>query len=306
MKKTTFGKTGFSVTPLGFGSAPVGFVGAGDDRDAKLLNAVLDSGINLIDTAAAYSGAEELIGNAIGHRRSECVLVSKCGQKIDEAPNAEAWSAAAITATVDRALKRMKTDSIDVMLLHTCDLDTLKKGEALGALVKARQAGKIKFAGYSGDNEAAAYAAGLPDVAVIETSINLADQVNIHKVLPLARQNNIGILAKRPIANAAWRQPSEQKGFYGDYAQVYRDRLEQMKLKPEDVGFVADGWSELALRFTLSQPGVHVSIIGTTNPKNLQSNVAAIAKGPLPTETVEKIRAAFQAADPGGSWTGQT
>ncbi|HEV7299195.1 MAG TPA: aldo/keto reductase [Tepidisphaeraceae bacterium] len=306
MKQTTLGKTGLSVTPLGFGSAPVGYVGAGDDSDARLLNAVLDSGINLIDTAASYKGAEKLIGSAIGHRRGEYVLVSKCGQKIPEAGDAKEWSAAVITATVDRALKRLQTDSLDVMLLHSCDLETLQKGEALGALVKAREAGKIKFAGYSGDNEAAAYAAGLPDVAVIETSINMADQVNIHKVLPLARQNNVGILAKRPIANAAWRQPTEQKGFYGDYAQVYHDRLKQMKLKPEELGFPADGWSELALRFTLSQPGTHVAIIGTTNPNNLQSNVAAVTKGPLPAETIEKIRAAFVAANPDGSWTGQT
>jgi aryl-alcohol dehydrogenase-like predicted oxidoreductase len=306
MNKRTLGKTGFSVTALGFGSAPVGFVGTGDDRDARLLNAVLDAGINLIDTAASYNGAEALIGQSIAHRRSEYVLVSKCGQRIDEAPDAPAWSPEAITATVDRALKRLRTDAIDVMLLHTCDLDTLKKGDALGALVKARDAGKIRFAGYSGDNAAAAYAAGLSDVAVIETSISIADQVNIDQVLPLTVQHNVGVLAKRPIANAAWREPSEQKGFYGDYAQVYRDRLSEMKFKPQDVGFGDADWSELALRFTLSLAGVHTAIIGTTNPKNLATNVAAVRKGPLPADAVAKIRAAFRTADPDGKWTGQT
>jgi aryl-alcohol dehydrogenase-like predicted oxidoreductase len=306
MNKHTLGKTGYSVTVLGFGSAPVGYVGAGDDGDARLLNAVLDSGINLIDTAASYKGAEALIGQAISHRRGEYVLVSKCGQKIDEAPDVEAWSPEVIAATIDRALKRLKTDAIDVMLLHSCDLETLKKGDALNALVKARRAGKIKFAGYSGDNEAAAYAAGLSDVAVIETSISIADQWNIDNVLPLAVKHNVGVLAKRPIANAAWRDPGEQKGFYSDYAQTYHDRLKQMKLNPQDVGLPADSWSEMALRFTLSQPGVHTAIIGTTNPKNLAANVAAVAKGPLPADAVAKIRAAFKAADPEGKWTGQT
>ena len=71
---------------------------------------------------------------------------------------------------------------VDVMLLHSCDLATLQKGEALGALVKARDAGKIRFAGYSGDNEAAAWAAAHPDIAVLETSISIADQRNICRI----------------------------------------------------------------------------------------------------------------------------
>src|SRR5205085_8132144 len=115
------------------------------------------------------------------HRRKDYVLVSKCGSTLPDVPGAE-WSAQLVAGTVDRALRQLKTDHLDVMLLHSCDLQTLKKSEALGALAKAREAGKIRFAGYSGDNEAAAYAAGLPDVAVIETSINIADQANIRMV----------------------------------------------------------------------------------------------------------------------------
>jgi aryl-alcohol dehydrogenase-like predicted oxidoreductase len=300
------GRTGLQVTALGFGSAPVGFLGDNKDGEGKLLNDVLDAGINLIDTAASYADAENLIGNYIAHRRKEYVLVSKCGQKIPEAPDAQPWSAAVVTATVDRALKRLRTDALDVMLLHSCDLATLQKGEALGALVKARQAGKVKFVGYSGDNEAAAWAAQQAEIAVIETSVNIVDQANIESVLPLCVTAQAGVLAKRPIANGAWRDTSEQRSFYKDYTKAYYDRFARMNLSLADLGFAPDAWHEVALRFTLSQPGVTSAIIGTTSSKNLLRNVEAARKGPLTDDVIGKIRAAFKRADPQGTWTGQT
>lgn len=308
MNKTVFGRTGFQVTPLGFGAAPIGYLKVDQERIATILNALLDAGVNVIDTAASYPGSEESIGSSVFHRRSEFVLISKCGQSFPDLPG-DAWSPEVIAGTVDRALRRLKTDHLDVMLLHSCDLATLKKGEAIGALAKARDAGKIRYAGYSGDNEAAAYAAGHADIAVIETSVNLADQLNIDTVLPVARKNNLGVIAKRPIANAAWKQHGEQPGFYGNYASEYHNRLKQMKLNPADLGIKGaekEAWAELALRFTLSQPGVHTAIIGTTNPENARANISAAKKGPLPADIVEKIRAAFRQADPAKKWAGQT
>lgn len=308
MKKTSFGKTGFDVTPLGFGAAPIGYLKTDQDRIATILNALLDAGVNVIDTAASYPGSEESIGNSVSHRRSQFMLISKCGQSFPDVPG-KAWSPEAITATVDRALRRLKTDHLDVMLLHSCDLATLKKGEALGALVKAQEAGKIRFAGYSGDNEAVAYAAGLGDIAVIEMSVSIADQMNLDTVLPIARKNNIGVLAKRPIANAAWKETREQPGLYSNYASEYHNRLKSMKLNPVDLGVsgpAKDAWPELALRFTLSHPGVHTAIIGTTNPANARANIAAADKGPLPANAIKQIRDAFHRADPDRKWTGQT
>jgi aryl-alcohol dehydrogenase-like predicted oxidoreductase len=229
------GKTGLEVSALGFGGAPVGYLETDRRQVADILNMLLDRGVNLIDTAASYRGSEAAIGEAVGHRRDDYVLVSKCGQAFDDIDGA-AWSARAIEQTVARALRRLATDRIDVMLLHSCDLETLQRGEALGALGAARDAGKIRFLGYSGDNEAAAYAAGLEEVAVIETSVSICDQANIDHVLPLARANNVGILAKRPIANAAWKGAAEQRGIYVDYAQTYADRLAKMAITPADLG----------------------------------------------------------------------
>ena len=298
------------VSVLGFGGAEVGLLKKEQDAVATILNFLLDSGANVIDTAVGYQGSEELIGKSVAHRRKEYVLISKCGRQVEDADapkDAPNWSAPLIAYSVDRSLRRLRTDVLDVMLLHSCTYDELKKGEALDALVKARDAGKIRFVGFSGDNETAAYAATLPDVTVIETSVSIADQINIDKVLPLTRKNNVGVIAKRPIANAAWREPHHQPGFYKDYAQDYHDRLKAMKLTPRDLGFKSDDdWPQIALRFTLSQPGVHTAIIGTTNPENARRNIEHAARGPLPEDVVKKIRDAFRRADPEGHWQGLT
>ena len=122
---------------------------------------------------------------------------------------------------------------------------------------------------WSAVGTAAAYAAALPDIAVIQTSVSIADQLNLDIVLPIARKNNLGVIAKRPIANAAWKEASQQPGFYGSYASEYHRLLKQMKLDPKQLGFSVpseQAWPELALRFTLNQGGVHTAIIGTTNP----------------------------------------
>lgn len=308
MQTHPLGRTGFQVSVLGFGSAPVGYLKTDQDRAGQVMNQLLDAGVNLIDTAASYPGSEQLIAKTVGHRRKNFVLVSKCGSKV-EGVTGEPWSESLILQTVDRSLKNLQTDVLDVMLLHSCGLDVLKKGEAIGALAKARHAGKIKFVGYSGDNEAVAWAAAHPDIAVIETSINLTDQVNIEGVLPIARKNNVGVLAKRPIANASWKDLSQQQGLYQNYAKTYHERFKAMGLKPTDLGFADESaWPEIALRFCISHPGVHCATIGTTNPANAAANIAYANKGPLTENVVKKIRDAFQDAEKssGQKWTGQT
>lgn len=307
MDKRPFGKTGFDVSPLGFGGAPAAYLKAEQQRVIDLLNHLLDAGMNVIDTAASYPGSEEFIGDHFSERRQDYVLISKCGTKIPES-DAAPFSYELVSKSVDRSLRLLQTEVIDVMLLHSCDLETLKKGDALRALSDARQAGKIRFAGYSGDNQAVAHACTLPEIAAIETSISIADQHNIDLALPIAQKNNIGVIAKRPIANAAWKDISTQPGLYANYAKAYTERLAKMKLNLAELGFTGSAekaWPELAIRFTLSQPGVSTAIIGTTNPANAAANIEAVKKGPLPAEVVERIRKAFRENDP-GDWVGQT
>jgi len=302
------GKTGLEVSPLGFGSANVGYLGEGVKRTAEILNLLLDSGINVVDTAACYPGSEELIAKSVGQRRNEYVLVTKCGHKV-EGTTGEEWSKGLVVESVERSLRRLGTDRIDIVLLHSCGLDILRKGEALEALVEAQAAGKIRFVGYSGDNEAAVYAAALKEVSVIETSVSVCDQANIDSVLPICRQNQTGVLVKRALANAAWRDLSNQRGVYQSYAESYHQRWLAMGLSPVALGFEGDegtDWPGVALRFTLSQEGVHCAVVGTTDPANARDNLEAVRQGPLTLKVVQKIREAFRLARGEEDWTGLT
>ncbi len=308
MKTRTFGVTGLSVSPLGWGAAPIGFLETEQKQVEIIVQIMLDAGINFIDTAASYQGSEEAVGKALGSRRGECVLVSKCGQQFADLEG-PAWSSQAIAATIDRSLRRLRTDRIDVVLLHSCGMEVLQRGEAVGALMRARDAGKIRFAGYSGDNEEAAFAARLPEISVIETSVNICDQANLAAVVPIARERGLGVIAKRPIANAAWRPAEEFQGIYQDYAKPYCERFAAMNLGVGDLGFASEGdWPEIALRFTLSQPGVHVAIVGTTQPANARRNLEAAARGPLPQRALDALQSAFARAEAAGKqkWPGLT
>ncbi len=318
-----FGKTELNVSGLGFGGAPIGYLESAQREVERVLNALLDAGVNVIDTAACYPGSEEAIGKAVADRRDEYVLVSKCGHRGD-ASDGENFSPNVIRKNIDRSLQRLNTDCIDVMLLHSCDMDVLQAGDALGAVVEAREAGKVRFAGYSGDNEAAAYAATLPDVAVIETSVNIVDQANIELVLPVTKKHDVGVIAKRPIGNACWKSAEEFEGVYQEYAKTYIERfltmgltLKELELESSneesragsggDSGGKNGGmdWVTVALRFVLSIEEVHTSIVGTTKADHVAHNLAALAKGALSGAAKAHIMTAFQTvAD--ASWTGQT
>ena len=292
MDTTTLGRTGLKVSRLAFGAGPIGYLDTAQDQAGQVLNLLLDRGVNVIDTAAAYQGSEELIAKAVGHRREDFVLVSKCGKRVPGVEG-EDWSARVVTQTVDRSLKRLGTDHLDVMLLHSCKREVLVKGEALGALLRAKEAGKIRFAGYSGDNDAATYAAGLPGVDVLMCSANLCDQENLEAALPAAAAAGVGILVKRSVANGAWKPLDAQQGIYRDYVKPYVERFQAMGLGPRALGFAGEeDWMEIALRFTLALP-VHVLSIGTTSAANAEANLRLMEAGPLAPEAVATIRKAF-------------
>lgn len=285
------------VSALGFGSGPVGYLGETVERTGEVLNLLLDNGVNVIDTAACYPNSEELIARTVGHRRDDYFLVTKCGHSV-EGIDAPKWSPELIRLSIDRSLRILRTEYLDVVLLHSCSREILQREEVVAALVEARETGKVRFIGYSGDNEAAAYAVHLSEVAVLETSVNICDQANVDTVLPSAAANDVGVLAKRPLANAAWKSSESQPGFYRSYAEPYAKRLASMGLDPAALGFTgADGgFARLALRFTLSVPGVGSALTGTTSPENARANLKSAAEGPLDAETYRSVRAAFEKA----------
>jgi hypothetical protein len=290
METRKFGNTGLEVSLLGAGLAEIGnrLTLADEAQAGAVLNAALDGGINFLDTSACYGISEELIGRTIAHRRSEYILATKCGH-VTGGYQGEPWTAPTITDSIDRSLKRMKTDHLDLVQLHSCGVDILEKGEVIEALLAARKAGKTRFVGYSGDNEAAAWAidSGLFDT--LQTSFNLVDQRARTRLFPQANAKGMGIIVKRPIANGAWGAAKSPSG----YADRYFERAQAMAAQGP-LPKAPENRIVLALGFTLAHAELDTVIVGTQNPDHMRANLQWLeAELPLASETVAELYRRF-------------
>jgi len=306
LERRRFGKTDMMVTVLGFGGAEIGYEKTEQATVDKLLNTALDSGLNVVDTAECYIDSEGQIGTAIGHRRKDYFLFTKCGHATDVTGAGAEWSKAGVMSSIERSLKRLKTDAVDLVQLHSCSLEVLEQGECIEALEQAKKEGKTRYIGYSGDSKAARYAVECGRFDSLQTSVNICDQECIELTLPLARSKQMGVIAKRPIANAVWRYEEETKN---GYHLEYWKRLQALKYpfasgETRDAQ-TPDGAAGIAMRFTAMQPGVHVLIVGTTKPERWKQNAELLKAGPLSKELAESIRATWKKSKK-DDWTGQT
>jgi aryl-alcohol dehydrogenase-like predicted oxidoreductase len=297
MERRRLGKTDMDVSVLGFGGSEIGYERASARTVARLLGSALDAGLNVIDTAECYEKSEALIGAALGSRRGECYLLTKCGHP--RGFGRGEWRPASLLASIERSLKRLRTDRLDLIQLHSCALADLRRGDAIEALERARGQGWARYIGYSGDGEAARYAVECGRFDTLQTSVSVADQEALELTLPLAAGRGMGVIAKRPLANVAWRyarKPAEP------YYQAYWARLRAL-----DYPFLRDGSDAAvatALRFTLAAPGVHTAIVGTKRPERWPANARLLEAAPLPAAEVNRIRARWsEVAD--ASWTGE-
>src|SRR5688572_22003225 len=145
LERRRFGKTDMNVAILGFGGAEIGYERTPQATVEKLLNAALDAGLNVVDTAECYVDSEVQIGDAIGHRRKDFYLFTKCGHATETAGQSSDWSKAGILRSIGRSLSRLKTDAVDLVQLHSCALEKLKKGGAIEALERAKKEGKTRY-----------------------------------------------------------------------------------------------------------------------------------------------------------------
>jgi aryl-alcohol dehydrogenase-like predicted oxidoreductase len=300
MEKRQFGNTDMQVSVLGFGGAEIGFEEADESTVESLLHGALDAGLNVIDTGECYRDSEELIGKTASRRRGEYYLFTKVGHP-HGMESAASWSQDSILQSIERSLRRLKTDRLDLVHLHSCSENILREGEAISALQKACERGYTRYIGYSGDSHAAHYAVECGAFDSLQISVSIADQEAIELTLPLARERKIGVIAKRPIANAAWKTGHKP---VSSYHHTYWERLRKL-----DYPFLCDGDLErsaaTALRFTLSVPGVHTAIVGTRNPERWKENANMLEAGPLNQEEFDAIRQRWDDVAP-VTWIGQT
>jgi len=199
-----------------------------------------------------------------------------------------------VSAGVEAALAGLRTDRLDVVHLHSCGLEVLRRGDVVEALLRAVEAGRVCVAAYSGEGEALDWAIRCGAFGSIQCSLNALDQVNAAGAIGEARARGLGVLVKRPLADATWR--FVERPVAPDVA-LYWDRFQALRLEPGDLP-----WAEFLARFAAFVPGVSAILVGTADPAHLGAIVEAVGRGPLPEDMERLLRAAF--AREGASWAG--
>lgn len=260
----TLGRTGLEVTRLGFG--------AGHRRamtDAEMdaqLNAVLDAGINFIDTANDYGNSEEMIGRYLRHRRDEYILATKCGCH----PDGHIWTRENLFRGLHESLARMRVDYVDLMQLHNPTVADCEQGDLAQALQDMRAQGKVRWIGMS---------TTLPHLPTY-LSWDVFDAYQIpYSALERDHENWLTKTAQAGAGNiirggVALGKPGVGIGSVDRWQAFSNAGLDELSQPDEsDTAFV--------LRYTLTHPHAHTIIVGTTNPVHLAENAQAIQAGPL-------------------------
>jgi aryl-alcohol dehydrogenase-like predicted oxidoreductase len=289
MQHRTLGQTGLCVTQLGYGSMGLrgpktwGVRVVSDEDAEKMLNAVLDAGINFIDTSPDYGVSEERIGRFIGSRRNEYYLATKCGcvytQHADHLEIDHVWEPDVIRRNLETSLKRLRADHIDLLQFHGGDAETLQRVGLIDLLCSFRDQGLVRFIGSS---SSLPHLSGLIDLGVFETfQIPYSCLAPQHdKLIQRAAATGAGIILRGGIAQG------------GPDAEIQRPALNDVWTKAQLDEILPAGMNraELILRYTLSHPGCHTAIVGTCNPQHFQANLAAASRGPLAVELYDEVQ----------------
>ena len=291
LAKKMLGRTGLEVTNLGFGAMELRGAPRGpevsDEQAERVLNAVLDAGINYIDTSPDYGRSEDLIGRFISGRRHEYFLASKCGCNTDSSQGFDhVHTAKHIRQGVERSLERLQTDHLDLMQFHVSLAPEEFNAEgALDELLKLREEGKVRFIGVSGTlpNLPKQIAMGVFDAFQIPYS---AVQREHENAIASASAAGAGVIIRGGVA----------KGMPGNWQKRVNPLVPAAQLKEHwetaRLDYLLGGMSpaEFTLRFTLSNSDLDTTIVGTRDIDHLRANVSAALKGPLPADIVEEAK----------------
>lgn len=276
----TLGRTGLVVTRLGYGAGHRKPMDT-EQMEAQL-NAVLDMGINFIDTANDYGNSEEMIGRFLSSHRAEFILATKCGCH----PDGHIWTRDNLFRGLHESLKRLRTDYVDVMQLHNPTVAECAAGELVEALEQMRAQGKVRWIGMS---------TTLPHLATyLEWGVFDVFQIPYSALerehegwISRAAQAGAGTVIRGSVALG---QPGVGLG-----APERWQRFQDAGL--DDLRQVGESATAFLLRFALTHPDAHTLIVGTTNPDHLQENVEAVQRGPLPPDVYAEAKRRLDEVD---------
>ena len=302
------GRTGLQVTTLGFGALELRGMVAGVGRElspeqpGRILNAVLDAGINYIDVAVDYGEAEQHIGRCIAHRRDEFYLASKCGCPLDVTkfspeqrtrygvpmPRFHDYSRANIVAACEQSLRRLRTDHLDVLQFHFSPAPAVLEAEgAVDTLLDLKRDGKVRFIGCSSilPNINDHVGMGVFDVLQVPFS---ALQPEHLPAIEAASAAGIGVVIRGGVARG---EPGEGHGAVDVWGLWDSARMGEL------LGDMSA--TEFMLRYTITTPQVDTTIVGTLNPAHLETNLASAMQGPLPDPVYQEAKRRLEAARAG-------
>lgn len=288
MEHRILGRTGISVTALGYGALEIrgphvrGGREITDEQADHILNAALNAGINFIDTSPDYGLSEDYIGRFISSRRSEYFLATKCGCAVTQADGynriAHVWTRDNLHRNIEQSLKRMKTDHVDILQLHNPSFDPEQRNEIEEALLEIRRRHHTRYIGVS---------TTLPPLPeFIEMGIFDTFQIP-YSALQREHENWISRVAELGFGTIIRGEVAQGAVADQDSTRIHRHIWQRAGLDA-----ILNGMSrmEFMLRFTLSHPHVNTTIVGTLNPEHLAENVAAANKGPLPPDIYSEAK----------------
>lgn len=289
LPKKTLGRTGLEVTQLGYGAMEVrgnriwGGRPCSPEQADTILNAVLDAGINFIDTANDYGKSELYIGRFLADRRDEYYLATKCGCTVvfagdhDDTPHV--WTRDNLMRNIADSLQKMDTDYVDILQLHNPDAKTTEDNNLVDVLNELKAAGVVKHVGCSSTSPHLKTYIDWDVFDVFQIPYSALERRH-ENLITEAGKAGAGIIIRGGVARG---EPGSGLG-NTDSWKVFEDaKLDEL---------CEDGESRTAflLRFTLSHPYCHTTIVGTMNPAHLQENIEIANKGALPADVYEEAK----------------
>lgn len=302
MEYAVLGRTGLKVSVAGLGCGGFSRLGLATGRSEAeaiaLVQSAFDQGVTFFDTARSYQ-TENVVGQALRGRRGDVVIASKGYVHQGE----ELLPASRILENLEISLKELRTDVIDVFQIHAPPMWVYDHcvDVALPALLKAREAGKIRHLGISGiasdhHHEVLLKIADREEFDVLLIAFHLMHQTARDKLLPKAREKNIGTHIMYAVRNI-FARPDALRTAFADLAARGLVPAE-MAARDNPLDFLlheggAKTLTEAAYRFVRHEPGVDVVLFGTGNPAHVGANIEAILKPPLPAADTRKLYEMF-------------